>query len=186
MDTKINFPSGLSKLREAESADVRYELLHQPSPLLRRRRKGADRSDSGTGLDDDEAVVSTEALLLFLESYLRRHYGTATLGSDGEQAPKAFPNRSDVNIEAMRFKAAHAVQAYAHAAEVTQKVQKRAKDTDECTVDENDENFIALLSLMREIRQLSRNDIDYVKIGRGADFVKSVSAAVKKAKEEIS
>lgn len=183
MDTKVGPIGGVYKPREAEGADTRYGLLHQDAFGYRRGRK---RSDATDGLEDDQASVSVEALLLYLESFLGRRFGVSAEESGLEKPLESNPQRSATNIEAMRLKAAQAVKAYEHAAHVSHKVARRngsvAKESDDAG---SDQELAFIIDLIRDLRGLAQQDIGSLQIERGEGFIESLASAVLKAKQEL-
>lgn len=183
MDTKVGPIGGIYKPREAESADTRYGLLHQDSFGYRRGRK---RSDAADGLDDDQASVSVEALLLYLESFLARRFGVSAEESGLEKPLESNPQRSAMNIEAMRLKAAQAVKAYEHAAHVSHRVARKNPSAGKDASDSGrDQEFAFIVDLIRDLRSLARQDIDALQIERGEGFIESLASAVLKAKQQL-
>ncbi|MBK6896096.1 MAG: hypothetical protein IPH06_05855 [Alphaproteobacteria bacterium] len=186
MDTKLGPIIGPYKPREAESADTRYGLLGQGSGFSGYRREGREEA-SLDRFDEDEATVSTEALLLFLESILIRQYGlTAEESLSVDYVPEASAQRPTAGVEALRLKAAEAAKAYAHAAHVSRKVARKNQkpDVSEQTPSYS-EDIQQITRLIRDLRLLSAQSVDRLQVERGATLIESLAAAIVKAKQEL-
>ncbi|MCL4678580.1 MAG: hypothetical protein KJ017_08320 [Alphaproteobacteria bacterium] len=184
MDTKVGPIGGLYKPREAESADTRYGLLRQDSLGY---RKGRKRPDASEGLEEDQATVSIEALMLYLESFIARRFGVTSGESGLEKPPGINLQRSATNIEALRLKAAHAVKAYEHAAHVSHKVARQnAAFAHGSDLEGSDHEVEFIISLIRDLRLLAQQDVGSLQIERGEGFIESLASAVLKAKQDVA
>lgn len=187
MDTKIGPVGGLYKPREAESADTRYGLLHQEALRYGDGRRGRRDGGGFEGLEEDQATVSIDALLLFLESFLSRHFGVTPEESGVEHAPESRWQRSAASVEALRLKAAQASRAYEDAAHVSHKVARRNRESGQ-TADNHAERdeLDMVVGLIRDLRVLAAQDVSSLKIERGKTFIDSLAVAVLQAKQKLS
>jgi len=186
MDAKLGPIIGPYKPREAESADTRYGLLSQNSePFSGGHDHGKGYSEDD--FEEDEASVSTEALLLYLESILIRKYGlTAEESLTGDYVPEASTQRPAAGVEALRLKAAEAAKAYAHAAHVSRKVARKNKSsvTSEQSRGPSDD-IQQITRLIRDLRMLSTQSVSRLHVQRGESLIESLAAAIVKAKQEL-
>lgn len=186
MDTKLGPIIGPYKPREAESADTRYGLLTQnPESYSGGREQGQEHSQNG--FEEDEASVSTEALLLYLESILIRKYGlTAEESLAEDYVPEASAQRPAAGVEALRLKAAEAAKAYAHAAHVSRKVARKNQSS---AVSEqtrsSSEDVQQIARLIRDLRMLSLQSVERLHVERGESLIDSLASAIVKAKQEL-
>lgn len=186
MDTKLGPIIAPYKPREAESADTRYGLLGQnPEAFSGGREQGKGYSQEG--FEEDEATVSTEALLLYLESILIRKYGlTAEESLAEDYVPEASPQKSAAGIEALRLKAAEAAKAYAHAALVSRKVARKNRSAGALEQTRSSSDDIQQITrLIRDLRALSAQSVNRLHVERGEGLIESLAAAIVKAKQEL-
>lgn len=189
MDNKVGPILGSYKPREAEGADTRYGLVKQEG--FGRRRGRHDQDSDTEGLSEDVASVSVEALLLFLENYMMRRFGGQPEGYELDKTPEYSGQRGAANIEALRFKAVQAVEAYKHAAHVSRKVVARkaahGSVPDEGLGRDNSENERDIvIGLIRDLRVLADYEVGSLRIERGDGFIESLAVAVMKAKQSFS
>ena len=183
MDTKVGQIIGIYKPREAENADTRYGLFGQGSLGYGGQERQGHSQDS---FEDDQATVSTEALLLFLESLLIRQYGLSAEEAADSYIPQASSQRPAANVESLRLKAAEAVKAYSHAAHVSRKVaRKNQKLNQPEAVQDGTADLQNVLRLIRDLRTLSSHKVDRLHVERGDSFIDSLAAAVLKAKQDL-
>ncbi len=197
MDTYIRRISNLSKPREAEGAGSRYALLRQ-QPYGSWEKKRHKRDFSGDDFGDDQANVSTKALLLFLENFLSRRFGD---NIDQEHDKKDSYDNKDrllqpkAKIEALRSKAAQAARAYAHAAHVSDMLAVNNSNMPPSSPQQSENRAILrtgdtgdvqlVINLIAELHFLDSKNIHTLKIERGENFLDSLKDAIASAKSKL-
>ena len=187
MDTNVGHIKGIYKPREAESADTRYDLLHHEKDNPEHRTfQDRSSSDDFHLTDTDQATVSTEALVVYLERYMFRTFGVTEKDADRKGSKKAA---SQQKIEDLRVKAAQASKAYSRAARVSRQVSKKAVKSSQAAADfpsDSDDEFGYIAGLIRDLRVLAKHGVKGLLIERGKSFIDSIAVAIEEAKQDIS
>lgn len=166
-------------LRQAESTDThQYIRQHERE---QGKRKGSDHPDDENDGYTDEASVSIDALLLFLESMASAAEGNspkATTASEHEAAQN--------NANAQSSPSLYAAHAYAHAAKTSPRIQESPPAA---TITDNPSgqathniNSGLIDTLISEIRYLKSRGIKELHIERSDTFASSLFQAIEKAK----
>ncbi len=187
MDTNVGHIKGIYKPRETESADTRYDLLHHEKDNPERREfQDRSSSDGSQQTTSDEATVSMEALLVYLERYVFRTFG---LTEEDVKDKSSKINASQQKIDDLRAKAAQASKAYSHAASVSRKVAYRVSkysDKQAGATSDFDDEFEYVSGLIKDLRALERQGVQGLQIQRAKSFVDSIAMAIESAKKDIS
>ena len=127
---------------------------------------------------NDDSVISIKALILFLEDYIETRLSsklkpTRERSKDDTFAPWMRQEHSNSNIESQN--AAH---AYAHSSDISKKQQYgKAPERDLIHGDLKD-----VYSLVQDLRQLQKNNVNFIKIDHDSRFLDSIYKAVNRHK----
>lgn len=167
-------------LRQAESTDThQYIRRHERD---QGRRKNFENHDADADNYDDEASVSVEALLLFLESMAsatghKTH--KATISNEHEIAHNKATSPASPSL--------YAAHAYAHAAKTSPVSSSEAATPsyppDQATIQTTDSAGNTLITdLITEVRALKDSGVKMLYIERGDSFADSLFQAIEKAR----
>ncbi len=171
--------------RQAESTDTRQAIReHERDQPDREQREQRQNNDSVFD-QNDEAVVSVDALRVFLENFIRT--------ADGDMTEKTENTRENVDIAQIDENPAPPVQTpyAAHAARAYQSAAHAGKpDLSGAHFDQNQarnlglqgENMRMVLVLIEDLKALTQRGIHHLKVERADDFLQSLLMAVEKAK----
>lgn len=165
--------------REAERSDARLDIRrHDPD---QEKRKGHDHEKESGPLfnEDDDAVVSIEALRVFLKTFLGSLEDKAAAQSFSR--PQENPDVAD--DKPAQGNAMMAASAYAHASET--KAHGRTPETSTPapaqTAKLPAEEIRIIHRLLENLQALSGRGVESLRIDRGESFLLSLVAASEKA-----
>lgn len=160
--------------REAERADARYELRRHDPDQERRKNEREKKEPQSLFNEEDYALVSVEALRVFLQNFLKNQSASATAGEPQEQtAPKA----------PAQGRAARAANAYAHASETgaSGKYIDAPAPSAQAAPGLSEGDSRAINKLLEDLKTLSARRIEHLRIERGESFLQSLVHATEKA-----
>ena len=173
--------------RHAESADARLDIRRQ-EPDQEQRKKNEREAESDAGFDSyDNTVISLESLRVFLLNFLQslldiaRKNSTPNFSATTADLNDPVGNEQSPERQQIAPQAAHAINAYQSAARAAP--SPRITQPDNIKPDETLENeeIREIHDLLKDIDQLLAKNITSIMIEQNETFVKSLSAAVKKA-----
>lgn len=189
--------SGLTNIlsaqsRIAEHTDTRQELHHHDPEYQRHQKKNKHQPQDQ---DFHDAVISVEALEIFLQNYIKTSYDRrkASESYDGEDRRKTpqkqiddVQKELDLNIDKRQksAQAARAAYAYQSTNAAKQKPQILLETTDQATgpsMDITEADLESVKALLDKIKILNQHKIQYIAIERGATFLISLHSAMDKA-----
>lgn len=128
--------------------------------------------------EDDDSVISVKALILFLEDYVETRLSSKLKpvrdsGKGDSFVPWMRQGHSNSNVESKN--AAH---AYAHSSDISRKQQYGKAPARDLIHGELKDVY----SLVQDLRQLQKNNVNFIKIDNDSRFLDSIYKAVKQHK----
>jgi hypothetical protein len=175
MFTTVQQMMGLGKPREAESADTRMGLLRRTEDQGRKKQNNNDQVERQKIYDYEQSTISVQSALLFLEGFLEARLDT--FFQDEDSVSKTENRKSWLNPLVSNQNTSVANKAYRHAAEISgqsdAKVGKAFKKSEELR---------AIYQLIQDLRWLSDNGTEYLKIDTDSSFLEAISQAIAQLK----
>ena len=185
------------KPRQAETTDTRLGIKrHDPDQQPRKKKKRSDKNPIGFD-EDDSAMVSIEALRLFLQNFLKSNEtDTPEQKTESQNAETATEQKASMSTAADQpqtsdsprdGQAAQAASAYQHSAETSPKSTFSAADgSDTETIAQSlglgSDEIRTIHSLLDDLKILSDRKVEYLRIERSDSFLHSLVNAVAKIK----
>lgn len=166
--------------RHAENADTRQEIKrHDPD---QQRGREHEESEDGGIFGDDSAVVSVDALEIFLKNFLQsmdeKSAEPEPEGQKKQDKPVALQHpRQSSNQNTV---AARAASAYGRNSRNQSAPSRPSAEAVEAILGGEDIRIIHVL--LDDIIVLKKQGTDYINIEKGESFLLSLKAAVQKAK----
>lgn len=172
--------------RHAENADARLDIRRH-DPDHERQGKKEKEPDSGPGFDTyDNAVVSVESLRVFLLNFLQSlidatgYDASIQISASAPQGINQDPVAGDKNISPRAARAAGAYQTTAQSSTAAQAPAKREDSVSKALLE--NEEIREIHSLLVDIDVLAARSIQTLTLEQDETFLKSLTAAVRKAK----
>lgn len=159
--------------RHAESTDARLGIQRH-DPEQEQRRKNTKDDDASGFADEDNAIVSVEALRIFLENLLNTQQ-TAANAQSGSSPIEVPQNASTVPVENAQAISAYQATARTSPAPVT------ARESSGVGLKLEAHELRMIYKLLEDLKQAGELKIEFVRIERSDTFLDSLQAAVAKA-----
>ncbi|MCB1783595.1 MAG: hypothetical protein KDI13_06325 [Alphaproteobacteria bacterium] len=174
---------GTERPRETENTDARLALYRRAADDRRNGRKNKEKSGQDL-FGEDNASVSTESLLAFLEEFLEQRFGQKP--SNEKYAPN-IPAQSDIYMTPLASRpigsnrAIKAAQAYAHAAQTVQKTSENTY-TAAAPDHEGPKDMQTIMALINDLKILAKSGVETIDITRGNSFLNSLAQSIQQAR----
>ncbi|MCC6597174.1 MAG: hypothetical protein IT559_00045 [Alphaproteobacteria bacterium] len=177
--------TNIIKERQTEAVDTRQAIQRHDPDFHRHRKDAEDQPDPEA--TDDGATVSTEALRIFLENFIRESGQGLERRARPRTQGETESTTDEVPVQAApQGRAAQAAQMYRHAAEAREKSTILLETTDSATGPEmalsaNDTRTIH--RLIENLKTLSARGVELLHIERAETFLQSLINAVEAAEQ---
>jgi hypothetical protein len=169
--------------RHTENSDARLDIRRHDPDQQRRNKNQSDADDKPKFNTYDDAVVSVDALRLFLENFLKTH--AASDSTDKTELPaKSFSREERPGQKTLSAQASRAASAYQNTSSNTVKNANSHIETSPepgSGPDLQTEEIKSIYVLLRDIRILQARGIKFLTIERSDTFLMSLSIAVTNA-----
>lgn len=183
--------------RQAENSDTRQHIQRHDPDFERKKNKKQEEKEEL--FPEEGAVVSVEALRIFLENFLKsltEETNTAQTASQPHETDKAqaefawdepaqSPSSRPARPKPISGEAAHAVGAYQSMARVQQRTSLLEGDAAIAgapPIKLEASEVRTIHQILEDLKDVEAKKIEYIRIERGETFLKSIAVAVEKIK----
>lgn len=162
---------------EIEAVDARLGKNTQKFDVMDDEYPDNDNAENVMGINAEEyTILSVKSIILFLEDYLEERLTSTVYDHNNKEDKILFPpwfSKQQSNDIGGKVISKAAIAAYAHAAEISYNSGKFEFPRD------IDLQLNAIYSLIKNLRVLQGNGVEYLKIYSRRTLIKGVVAAIK-------
>ena len=163
---------------ETEAVDARLGKNTKNSDVMDDDHPGDDKADFVTDINaKEDTSLLIKSIILILEDYLEERLTSAVYDSNNNETQISFPpwfSKNQSNDIGGMTTSKEAIRAYAHAAETSIKVDKPQFPK------ELDLQLNAIYSLIKSLRVLKDNGVEYLQIDGEKTLIRGIEMAVNK------